>query len=347
MNDFGFRDRIVSRFPSRRALLWTLSFLALGLVAKDFSWLNISRNLSRLDATALVILLTLNFITALSMTARWYLFIRAWGFKVGYMRLVGYRIIGNAVSYVTPGPQFGGEPLQIYLLQQNHQIPPSICAASVALDRVVELLVNVTFVGLGTLLVIHLHAFPFDFHPGFVVAIPVTLLVLTGVLWAFKKDQRPLDRILNALEKRCGLKRWRFWHRLSGFLSLSEMEAAALCRRKPAVIFQAMFCSWLNWGCFLVEYWFIVYFLGVELSILQLVFLATAFRIALWAPLPGGIGAVEAGHVLVMKTFGFQPALGLAICAVIRLRDLVFTLFGTLLLNLWMPTLRRGGPAAS
>ncbi len=53
-----------------------------------------------------------------------------------------YRAAANAVSYLTRGPHFGGEPLSVYLLHHQQGVSVSTAAASVALDRLLELLAS-------------------------------------------------------------------------------------------------------------------------------------------------------------------------------------------------------------
>ena len=57
-------------------------------------------------------------------------------------RLVSYRVAAGAVSYVTPGTQFGGEPLQAFLLVNRESIPADVAAAAVFLERAMELALN-------------------------------------------------------------------------------------------------------------------------------------------------------------------------------------------------------------
>ena len=54
----------------------------------------------------------------------------------------------------------------------------------------------------------------------------------------------------------------------------------------------------------------------------------TATRLAFLTPLPGGLGALEAGQVLAMQTIGLDPALGISVSLLIRARDLAFGLAG-------------------
>ncbi len=65
-------------------------------------------------------------------------------------------------------------------------------------------------------------------------------------------------------------------------------------------------------------------FLGLGLTLIQLVVILTAARIAFLLPLPGGIGTLEASQVLAFQALGFDPALGLSFSLAVRARDVLF-----------------------
>ncbi|MBD3308416.1 hypothetical protein GF339_18435, partial [candidate division KSB3 bacterium] len=117
------------------------------LAIRDISLAETMGILSRLRVRSLLILVAVNGVIFFTMTARWRLLLAALGYRIPYLRLIGYRLAGNAVSYFTPGPQFGGEPVQVYLLHRqptraHPAVPVETATTAVALDRLLELLVN-------------------------------------------------------------------------------------------------------------------------------------------------------------------------------------------------------------
>jgi uncharacterized membrane protein YbhN (UPF0104 family) len=50
----------------------------------------------------------------------------------------------------------------------------------------------------------------------------------------------------------------------------------------------------------------------------------TAVRIAFLLPMPAGLGMLEAGQVLAMGLIGVNPALGVSLSLLIRIRDVIF-----------------------
>jgi hypothetical protein len=78
--------------------------------------LSLSRALSpllRWHIEHLAVLFILNAAIIWAMSLRWKLIFGAVGTDIGIQVLAAYRIGANAISYLTPGPQFGGEPFQV------------------------------------------------------------------------------------------------------------------------------------------------------------------------------------------------------------------------------------------
>ncbi len=68
--------------------------------------------------------------------------------------------------------------------------------------------------------------------------------------------------------------------------------------------------------------------LGYSLSFLQLLTVVIAARLAFLTPLPAGLGVLEAALPWVTATLGLGSVLGLSLCLLIRVRDILFSLAG-------------------
>ena len=141
------------RQPWVRWLLWLAALVSLAGVLQAVSLRMVWGSLSRLEIGPLFLLAAANGLVLVTLTGRWWLLLRAWGFAIPYFTLVGYRLAAFGVSYFTPGPQFGGEPLQVYLVHRHHRVPSATAVSAVTLDKLLELLVNFAFLVGGVLLI--------------------------------------------------------------------------------------------------------------------------------------------------------------------------------------------------
>ena len=259
-----------------------------------------------------------------AMCWRWSLILRRSGHAVGFGALVRYRMGANTLSYITPGPQFGGEPLQVHCLTRFHQVPAAAAAAAVAVDRLMELMGNLLFLAIGSSFVLA----PLLSNP--TAALPVTalltgvVLVSSGLLWAVAAGRTPFSRL--AAKGRRLIGRPEGAGGLVGFLQASEGQAAGILTDRFAGWYALG--SLAQWALFLAEIWLIYTFVGWPLSASGLLTVAVASRLAFLLPLPGGLGALEASQILAVTSLGGDPAVAAAACCIMRGRDLVLISIG-------------------
>jgi len=79
--------------------------------------------------------------------------------------------------------------------------------------------------------------------------------------------------------------------------------------------------SMVSWAAMLGEYWLMLRLLGLNLTPIQAISTLTAARIAILLPLPAGLGTLEASQVLALGALGLNPAAGISLSLLIRVRD--------------------------
>jgi hypothetical protein len=292
----------------------------------------IGATLGRLSLLQLGALIVLNACIALAFSSRWWLILRALGTPAPYLKLASYRLAGFAVSYFTPGTQFGGEPLQVYLLEKKHQISSSKAVASVALDKLFEVLANFGFLlfGAGVILSgglsLRLENRWMILWVGAFVLPPLLYLLALGF------GKLPLSWLVRKLPE--SWLRHPLVETAHRIITSSEGQIADLIQRQPLIILYITGASGVIWSLMIVEYWLALNFLGAAIPLNHAIAALTAARLAFLTPLPGGIGALEAGQVLALQSLGFSPALGISLSLLIRGRDLSL---GTL--GMWLGAL--------
>lgn len=314
----------------RRVIPWA----ALLLVAVALFWAvrgiqldQVAAALQRLTAGEIVIVLLVNLGVTLVFGLRWWTILRFLGGRISIVQAWAYRLAGFAVSYLTPGTQFGGEPLQIALLQRRHALLPGTAGASVVVDRAVEMLGNFTFLAFGLVLSLQLRLIPGEAGEGLVVVALALLALPLLFLFSALAGVRPLTVLLERLRL---TSTWGSGRRgrLLEWISSTEDQIVAFCREQPAGLVAAMGISLASWGALVFEYGLLLYFLGIRLAPAELVGVITAGRLALLVPVPGGLGALEASQVLALSALGYSRAEGLGLGLLIRARDLLFALAG-------------------
>jgi uncharacterized protein (TIRG00374 family) len=309
--------------PARKAryLFWPVLIMLLVWALRDVRLIEITAIVSRLTPASILILFAVNAGIIWLFASRWWLILRAQGYRIAYLPLVAYRLTAFGVSYFTPGPQFGGEPLQAYFLHKRHEVPLAAAVSSITLDKLLELLANFGFLVFGIFTILRSGFFPGLGAERLIPIAVVLLLAPLGYLASLWAGLKPLSAAWRRLPRR--LLQMQSLSRLHEHLNQVEQQIATFCRQKPKVLAQAILFSGLIWVILVLEYRLTLNYLGIDLNLLQSIAVLTAARLAFLLPLPGGVGALEAGLVLAMQAMGNSPAAGISISVLIRSRDVL------------------------
>jgi len=280
----------------------------------------IVRVLTSLKPWEILVLLLVNISILLIAPLRWWLILRAQGHSISYLALAGYRQTASAVSYFTPGQNFGGEPVQVLALRKHHKVSGSAALAAVTLDRAVEWIGNLVVLIFGIAFVISTGMVTgFELQSPLLVAIAF-LLFLIVYLITLRSGTHLFARLLK-----------RFKGNLVAGLRSAEEQLGDLIRQQPGLFAGGLACSALVWIALFFEFWLALDYLGLRLDPNQLILVVTAGRVALLAPTPGALGALEASQLLAVQALGFDPAYGLSLGLLIRARDILFAVVGLML----------------
>jgi uncharacterized protein (TIRG00374 family) len=315
-----------------RLTLWSIAILLFVLVLRTASLADTWAVLRQLHWWQLLLLIIANGLVILLMNGRWWLILRRQGHPIPYLTLTGYRLAGAGLSYFTPGPQFGGEPLQVLLIERNYQVPRATAVAAIALDKTLELIVNFSFLTAGIVLLWQIRLMG-DLGGWQTAVIPLLLLSLPlTFLLSIWFGQQPLtylvQRVMRLLSWRKYSDRMNIIQRLQLGIQASEQQLALFCRNNPRTLSHAFLISLLGWAALIAEFWLMLSLFGIQLTFVKMLVALTAARIAILLPLPGGLGTLEASQILVLTAFGFSPATALGFSLLIRARDILLACLG-------------------
>jgi CDP-diacylglycerol--glycerol-3-phosphate 3-phosphatidyltransferase len=346
-----------------KALIATVLALLVGLALLKAPLREVWAILSGLSLAQLAALILLNLGIFGLFTLRWWLIQRALGYPAPFLAMVRYRLAGFGVTYFTPGPQMGGEPLQVHLVCSRHAVPGAVSVAAVTLDKLLELQSNFAFLVLGVAVILRGALpgaiFPIDAHKGLGYTgpaiqgsglpgtslspwtlAPVIGLVLlpAGYLIALQLRMRPLSRLASWLP--VGKRAFSWVLKVKRNAASAEALIARFLKEKPLSLLGALALSLSIWVAMFAEYALSLRFLGLSLDPLGIITMMTAARLAYLLPIPAGAGALEASQVFAAEALGVNPVFAISISLLIRGRDLSLAALG-LYLGAARPGLRR------
>jgi len=282
--------------------------------------------LRQLQLWQVAILLGLNLFIYALIAFRWWIIVRAENRRVPYFPLLLVRVAVFGVSYFTFGPHVGGEPLQIFSLQRNYKLTFTHATASVIMDKLLELLANFFLLAVGLTAIVEAGILSTNGTSSWLSLSGLVLLCAwppIHIIFLYKRKY-PVSAILRSIpfiKKNSKVVR---------FIAASERLAGAFCRRHLSSLVAAIGVSVFAAAGMVSEFALIANFLEIRLPFWQTVAAWTAGWLSLLAPLPGGLGALEASQVFALGTFGISAASALGIALLMRARDLLIGGLGLL-----------------
>jgi CDP-diacylglycerol--glycerol-3-phosphate 3-phosphatidyltransferase len=276
------------RWIRRRHLSGLILIVAAVLYWCAFRDLSLSRALSPLlhwHAGHLAVLFFVNAAIVWAMTLRWQLILRRSGVDIGIRVLAAYRIGANAISYLTPGPQFGGEPFQVGMLIHRHQTVARDAAASVAADRLIELSINCLVLSVGLIFLLQTRLLAATASVDTIAGITLAVLLTGSILLTLAIGKTPLSHWLNVICKRVGNRPGLAC--ASEWLQTAERRTGEMLRQPPWVLTLYISTSLAQWAFMIGEFWLIYFVCGLPLSPTHLIGVVLAARLAFLLPLPG------------------------------------------------------------
>jgi glycosyltransferase 2 family protein len=316
------------RSKTLRAILVYLVLISLLYLAlRNAPFVEIWSTLSQLRLWQIGVLFVINSGVICAITARWWIIVRSENRSVPFLPLVRYRLSTFGISYFTPGPQVGGEPLQVYYLQKKHGLTFARSTSAVIIDKIVELLGNSVLIVAGLTAAVRVGMVSRNETLALGSLIPMAAILVIPLihLSLLYRGRYPLSSLLRAMAPLVGRPDW------VRLITVSERMAASFTRRRLSAVLGAFFFSMLALTGTLLEYALITSYLGADLSFTQSLAGLTSVMLAFILPLPGGLGALEAGQVYALTAMGYAPAIGISVSLLIRARDLMNAGLGLLL----------------
>lgn len=311
------RRRVLSILP------WIAGAVLLVFIIRAVSLGEVIAILKQLRLEQIAILILVNSFILLTITGRWWILLHGLGHPVPFLPLFAYRLAAFGLSYFTPGPHVGGEMLQVFMVEKEQGVPRSDALAAVVMDKAIEFSVNLTFLLLGIGAVLQWRIVPRESGQQ-AIGLAIALLVIPiAYLAATALGRYPATRAMRPIARR--------WPRLSAAadtIEESEAQVGRYFRKSPRAFALAVLVTLLGWAALIFEYWLMVYFLGVQLTVAQLVGALTAARLSILMFLPAGLGVLEASQATAFGLLGLDPAVGISVSLLIRLRDTTLGIAG-------------------
>jgi glycosyltransferase 2 family protein len=248
-----------------------------------------------------------------------------------FMKLLLARIAGDSTSSVNAAAAYAGEALKAMYIKDH--VPFKIGLASVVLDRTVHVIATILMTLTGI------------FAGFFVLNIPLYisistfcafLLMLGMMVWLLKKQKEGFTRFLimklpaRWVEKFMNPGRWEKVGKLDEEISFifSSRENMKRFYISLAIHYLSGFITSS------LEVYLIIIFSGKDITFIHAMFLYvfSMFLTGMVFFMPANLGTSEGSYSLALKFLGYDPAIGLTVGIIRRLRTFVWSGIGIAIL---------------
>lgn len=267
----------------------------------------------------------------------WYIIIRSDGDErtrnLSFSWIYRLTVSGFALNYATPGGMMGGEPYRIMSI--SPVVGTERASSSVILYAMTHMFSHFWFWTLSIVLFIVTQTITTEFA---VLMVFCTLFCLLG-LWFFMTGYKRglANRVLNIAKHIPILKRWAipFVTSRKEQLDTIDRQISALHSQNPRTFVMAVL---LELTCRVVsslEIYFLLLVLMPEVSFIQciLILAFTSLFANLLFFIPLQLGGRESGFLMSITAFGISASAGIFVALLVRLRELIWTALGLLLIK--------------
>ena len=270
-------------------------------------------------------------------TLSWWMIIKSGGGKLegasGFFWLYKITVSAFALNYATPGGLMGGEPYRIMSL--SPKIGAERASSSVILFVMTHIFSHFWFWLLSCVLFVVLK--PVDFFLGMLLLAAFVFCVLG--IWFFMAGYRKglAVRAMNLLRHIPYVKRWAkpFVESHREQLDTIDQQIAALHQQNPRTFVSVVISELACRVCSALEVYFVLRVLMPSANfldcILILAFTSLFANMLFFMPLQ--LGGREGGFLMSVTRLGMTASNGIFVALIVRLRELVWTGIGLLLIK--------------
>jgi len=316
--------------PTRRSRLRTWIFRLIGYAGVGlFVFLivktgpkEILKALGRLTLAEVAVLMGLRFVYWLIRAVNWRALLVSSGERVPFREILGARIAGYAVSYLTPAGNIGGETIRIFCLDR---VERNKVLATVVVDKTIEFLAGLASVALAVVFLITEFALPRRQKIELFAAMATLVLVLIFLI--LKQKQGLFTWALDTLKK---IKiRIPFFESRREKILETDAHIAEFYGRNKALflgLFGSYFAQAWLWAA---EIYLTFLFLGGQKPTFFKCFLiVTLGSFYSFLPVPGSVGVYELTYVSLFALLRIEMSAGMAVILIRRFIGLIWAGLG-------------------
>lgn len=259
----------------------------------------------------------------------WQIILKAYGHHLPFKDVFLVKLIGFAISYLTPSMYIGGEPVRVYIMGKRYDLSLTRIGATVVVDKFLELGAVLFYIFLGSIYTLIYYTLPVQFFILLVIINIIFIGSLILLLVSFIYKTKPFSTFMGFFERFRPFKK-PVDKALPFVLKLENDISLAFGKHRKSTL-QAFFLNLAIGGCIFIKPAIFFYFLRIIFTLPQLSLLYALTHLLLTLQLtPGALGIFEWGEVGIFSLIGIQSEKALAYTLMVRIADLLVVIVATI-----------------
>jgi uncharacterized membrane protein YbhN (UPF0104 family) len=282
----------------------------------------------RLAGWGLVLTISLEAIARVANTFGWWVTIGSYGHDLRFGQLFAARIAGEAVDYVTPSAQLGGQFVSAMMVRRNLEMAAGL--STVIIASLCEMVGQIGFISLALLISIRMVPLASEFFWAIVGGFVFALALIGGFFFVQRKH--PFSYLIRAAARVPGIDADEY----KSAAAEADQILLDFYARHQARMAVSCLCYLFAWSLGPLEIYILLRLLhqpaGFEVALLVeaagLLIERATFLI------PGKLVSQEGGKALILALLGYPAGVGFAVGYLRRVKEMVWVLFGLLSLTI-------------
>lgn len=258
-------------------------------------------------------------------TFSWKIIFEKYESKVSFSHLFMARIAGDAISYITPSAQIGGEPIRAMMMRSSSKRKTF---ASVIVDKTIEIFTMIFFIIIGVAIAVSQIPMPRHYKLLFIAF--VLGAVLFGFFVFFRQKQGFLIWIINTLDK---IKiKFKFIEKNKIKIKEIDDHISDFYKKHRKIFFLAFLLYSFIFLFWTTEIYLALLFIDTAgLTFLKSFLIVTLGSLVVILPtIPASLGVYEITYVTIFILLGLGAKVGMTLTLIRRILVLIWVGVGLL-----------------
>ncbi|MEO1628091.1 MAG: flippase-like domain-containing protein [Bacteroidota bacterium] len=261
-------------------------------------------------------------------TLAWHEVLSFFGHRIAFSKLFKLKMIAEAINMVLPSANLGGDTARASMIRSD--VPLSGGIPSVMIDKTLDYISKMVFNILGFGIAIFYIEIPSSWFWGCVIYLSFIFVFYVLLVWL---QIRGLSGWLLTLTRLIPPLRKALEKRRDQLQLLDGNLREAYTKGSRRLVVAGLWHS-LGRAMGMVEIWLVMWLLGAPTTFVEVFFVAAVVNVVngVFFLIPGQWGVAEGAQAMLVQLLGYGTAIGLSLGIIRRIRRLLLTAVGLLIL---------------